>query len=135
MQGLAAPALLLKRPAEAVPEDEEGGVVLAEAVVVASVVDAVQARLWMRGLATLYVHLEEGQRFSHSEERRAWGHPNMMSGHAQRQKLYYDRFEAENSEGRMRIEMGARKMNSHFRCRDGDVPVVRRDGFMTKPLL
>jgi hypothetical protein len=95
-----------------------------------------QARLWMAKHATLYVHLEGAKRWSHAEERRAWGHPRMESGHASRQADYLTRFERPASAARRFIEEGMRGMNALLTCPPAaKVTPVRRDGFMTMPLL
>jgi len=95
-----------------------------------------QARLWLAGRATLFVGLEETERWTHTEERRAWAHPLMMSGHARRQRDYFERFEREGIAARRTIDMAARVMNQHLKCPlPSAVAEVRRTGFMTMPLI
>jgi len=86
--------------------------------------------------ATLYLGLEGARRWRHSEERRAWGHPKMMKGHAMRQADYYDRFERPRSAARAQLELTARAMNARLDCPPAaQVTRSRREGFMSMPLL
>lgn len=94
----------------------------------------VQARMAVRGYATLFVDLST--RWTHSEERRAWGHPRMEEGHAWRMRDYLDRFEQEDSPARRQIEAVARAANGRLHCQPPDqVAQIRQTGFMTMPLL
>jgi len=75
-----------------------------------------QARLWLRGHATVYLGLDGKQRWEHSEERRAWRHPRMAQGHVQRRHWYWQRFERPGSPERLTIEHAARAINDRFDC-------------------
>ena len=95
-----------------------------------------QARLWVRGLATVYVGLTERQRWSHSEERRAWGHPSMTKGHERRMRDYWERFERDGSVARTRVTKLAMQTNALFKCpKPVQVTEPRRSGFMTMPMV
>ena len=75
-----------------------------------------QARLWLRGRATLVNGLVGAQRWEHQQQHRAWEHPAMRAGHAQRMTSYYNLFEVAGSAARLAIERAARAMNAQFEC-------------------
>lgn len=75
-----------------------------------------QARLWLRGRATLINGLVGARRWEHQQGHRAWTHPAMRAGHAQRMANYYQLFEVAGSAARLAIERAARAMNAQFKC-------------------
>jgi len=75
-----------------------------------------QARLWLRGRATLFNGLVGAQRWEHQQTHRAWEHPAMRAGHARRMTNYYNLFEVPGSAERLAIERAARAMNAQFHC-------------------
>ena len=75
-----------------------------------------EARMWGRGYATVYLGLEGKERWTHSEERRAWRHPRMAAGHYLRRRRYWEMYEQPGTRARLNIERQARAMNGQFTC-------------------
>ena len=78
-----------------------------------------QARLWLRGRASLVNGLVGAQRwegYPNQQQHRAWEHPAALAGHARRMTNYYNLFEVAGSAARLAIERTARAMNANFRC-------------------